>query len=245
MQRYITASFVLASLVSTSLQAATQDILCRVASVNEANNPWEEGLGIFGSPNTDSDSQEVHIKLKDGKPVRISVGQPSWTAGRNATLTTESLADRTLYKATDSAGEELVIGIFSETQRGYVLFKESSADALQKTATFDCSSTDVVLNSNPGETNVQKLTKSQMNALPEAVKQHMAEIDFVDGLNDRGYRLELLNTYKVTNRDGSLAGFIAVGHLSHVDSDDVEALVVYDRNGLRLYGPEIVSGDDE
>ncbi len=118
------------------------DLSCRVTYVNEKlnNHVFEEGLGVWGDPDVDDDSEKVWITLKEYER-SVYVGQKSFDTERgdrivggnrrkgNSTLTI-------LVEPQDgSFSLRLVVSL---KKVGRVLYREEGEKRYQLLARFDC-----------------------------------------------------------------------------------------------------------
>lgn len=234
----LTVLFLAPPLSAASLaMPAPHGVNCRVVSVDPDLSVWEEGLGQYGDPNVDGDSQNVYFSMKNGKIDYIRVGQMTWDSD-SAKITVKPLIAEMgttyLYTVTEG-GEFLQLKVFP-SQRGVVLHRPEPGAKLGAVATFDCSSVEEMETARPESRNARVMTSAQFAKLPKDVRDNMAKVEMAVEMGDGYYDLEKSKTYAVysTANPQELIGYIEWGHFEYTEGDDVEAFVRFDRNGLRL-----------
>lgn len=206
---------------------------CRVVTVVEANNPWEEGLGVFGDPEVDSDSQDVSFTWKGKKLQSISVGQMTWIPGTE-TITIDTEGTTSTYQIDYSKSSSVLLKVYS-SQRGLILQRGRIKDKWKTVGTFDCSPIDKVETASIGDANVKALKGQEIKKLPRLVQDNFGKVDLPFELGDGYYDLKVSRYYSVTEDSGDVFGYLLWARLSYTeDKDYVEVLVRFDRNGLRL-----------
>lgn len=204
---------------------------CRVANVSYGL--WEEGLGVFGTPDTDDDSETVSFNWKNKKITDVSVGQMSWNTKEHS-ITAKSSARNTAYSITTD-DEAISVKVFA-SERGVVLIKESEETPWREVATFDCSSTKVVDAASTDDANVTELNKTQLKSLPKGVLDNLNAVDIPFEMGDGYYSIKQKKYYAVRKSKTSkeVVGYLIWVELSYTEGDDTEAIVRFDRNGLRV-----------
>jgi hypothetical protein len=212
--------------------AGASELKCRVVSVNESQNVWEEGFGTYGDPSVDSDSQEVTIESSGTTVNEVTVGQMRWQKSDGDKLSMTKANDKTniTIRPKDSA-ETIVITVYA-SQRGVVL-RADGTEGLGRVASIDCSSLKALETAYPGKRFVTQLSDRAFQALPKTIRTEMGKTDIPFELGDGYYDLKSLVVYVVKDRAGETVGYLKAAHLSYTEGDDVDVLVRFDRNGLR------------
>lgn len=210
---------------------ATHAESCRVVTVNEATNIWEEGLGVYGDPEVDSDSQRVELTAVGSRIQEIRIGQMSWSRDE-AVLRRSTSQGRTTWEAQPEGTDQNIRIIIYPSQRGIILLADGGSTH-QRVATIDCLSIAELETSHIGFDNVTRLTNGERQALPARVRAEMAKTDIPFELGDGYYDLQWTRLYRVKNRNGVVVGYIEHAYLTYTEGEDVEVYVRYDRNGLR------------
>ncbi len=233
---------ILATLLALSAQmsyAAYEKIYdCRNETIYAAGDFMEEGLGVYGELDVDSDSQEVTVSRDDGK-LHIGVGQMTYGLheDRNEEITYKRVGTVDTYKVKWPGTYELLLK-FYQTGRGIVLYREQSADAWDEMVAFDCSPVKFLESAAIGETSVRKLSQSKFMRLPEKVRDRLNAVDMAFELGDGYYDVKDSQIYEVVKKEGRkyvLQGYILWSKLSYTeDPEFVEAEQKLDRNGLRI-----------
>ncbi len=227
---------ILGAVALGSNAAFAAELTCRVVTVNESANVWEEGLGVYGSIDADDDSETVFIKTIRRQPTSISIGQMRFHSGNTKLLTHKSDEATTSYFIQVS-DENIQVKIYTASERGVILRKEIGDARFKQVATIDCSSIEQLETVVAGSSNLVRMTASEVKSLPKAVKAAMSQTDIAFEIGDGYYDLYELHTYKLLDqRSGDVAGYFEHGFLHYTEGEDVEAFVKYDRNGLR-HGP--------
>jgi len=216
-------------LISWTQLTATES--CRVVTVNESANIWEEGLGTYGDPEVDSDSQTVVLDATGNRVNEIAVGQMSWMAD-DAVLRKSTVQGKATWEAQPEGTDQKIRVIVYSSMRGIVLLADGNS-SFARVATIDCSSLQTLENAALVHDNVIRLSQVERRALPAAVRAEMSKTDIPFELGDGYYDLKWSRLYRVVEQDGSTAGYMEEAHLTYTEGDDVDVIVRYDRNGLR------------
>jgi len=222
--------FVLMVVFESSMAlAVTHGNDCRVVTVDQEVNPWEEGLGVFGDPESDSDSQNVNFNYGGS----IRVGQRSWKKNK---LTIKESDSATEYLIPEESGESVLLRIYP-SERGVILYKERSSSSWQTVGTFDCASVVEVEKAVLDSGNIKVLSPVQFKKLPKLVRENLDSVDLAFELGDGYYDLNESKTYEVTSTKGAktVVGYLLWGSLHYSeDNEDIQAILRFDRNGLRI-----------
>lgn len=216
------------TLVSITAFAKTTSKLCRISEVTF--NPWEEGLGVYGLTETDSDSGGVDFDFEDGSIESIKVGQMRFSSPS----TSKGDDGATVYKG--KRENETVEVTLYPSERGTVRYSRPGKP-MRPMAKFDCSSVKEVESASIGDSNVKRLTKSESNALDGKVKKNLDAIDEAMELGDGYYDLVAESLYEVRSKKAKkpVVGYIRWSKLYYTeDKDHVTVTTKFDRNGLRL-----------
>ncbi|MCX6116229.1 MAG: hypothetical protein NT027_01705 [Proteobacteria bacterium] len=231
--------------VESSLFAGTNpDLSCRVVRVETPANWMEEGLGTYGDPESDSDSQEFQVFKKDGRIEEIKLGQNRYSHQNGDVIAGLGLRGDDLFKI-DIADSDIRLTVrIYPSDRGVVLTSEGSSDS-EIMATIDCSSVAELEAADPFSeqaTNLKKLSQRDISKLPKRVLDQKSKTDVAVELGDGYYGVKSVVTFQVFDSDAmtEVLGYIDVYSLSYSEGDDVTALVRFDRNGLRHGELEII-----
>ncbi len=223
------------SIHSTSFAATTPEISCRVVKVIEDQNWMEEGLGTYGDPSSDSDSQKFEVFTKNGRLADIQLGQSSFEPSNGDVLLRTTEGNNKVFKINPADTDIELKVILYPSERGVVLTAEGGKE-LAIMATLDCSSLKVLESTDPLlESNAKKMTAKQIAALPKSITDHMSKVDVPSELGDGYYDVKSVKTFRIFDtKDTSLVvGYIDFYWLSYTEGEDITALVRFDRNGLR------------
>ena len=207
---------------------------CRVVSVNDSKNPWEEGLGVFGDPDADSDSQNVGFWWKGKKLESVSVGQMSWTPNTQVVTITDD-GKSTQYQIDYSKSASVLLKVY-RSEMGVILHRPHFKNKWTMVGTFDCSSVKEVEAASKADKNVRALKSSEVKKLPKTTRDNLNRVDLPFELGDGYYDLKFSRYYVVNSKDGQdILGYLLWARLHYTeDNEDIEVLVRFDRNGLRL-----------
>jgi len=213
--------------------AAREHLNCRVDEV--LNDNFEEGLGEFGSPDVDDDSEELVVASKNGKIEYIRIGQVHSYATDGIITDKMNGTTRVIDATENDKSLRLQVRLFP-SQRGIVLFTESGSTQLEKLATVDCMSVGNVEKANETLSNVKKLSYAIIQKLDKKILNRIESVDIPFELGDGYYDQKAWYLYAVMNPDNlnELQGYIVRAELNYTEGDPVEAYVRFDRNGLRL-----------
>ncbi len=221
-------------LMATSAWAKVTEKNCRIYDVNDKNNVWEEGVGEFGDPNSDSDSQTVELWTSGRRTIHVGVGQMSWDEVRASIKTdTKPNKDKIILVKPNGSKVNIQIKLYP-SERGSVYFLRKPTEKFLFVAKFDCSSTDEAVKANIDTALVKELTTKEYKALPKVVRDRLDSFDIAFAMGDGYYDVIDSKYYRVVNKKGELIGYKLWANMSYTEGDDTEATVTYDRNGLPL-----------
>ncbi len=210
---------------------------CRVSSVNESANPWEEGLGVFGDPDVDGDSQAVSFEGTRANVAAIGVGQMHWIIDTDDTIEVTVEKNVTKYLLGNVDSKSAVLLKVYPSERGIILYREKQSAKWQTIGTFDCSSVSEVEKASIRSSNVTKLGTAQVKKLPKSLRSNIDKVDLAVELGDGYYDLKASQLYAVNAKKDAtqIVGYLLWAKLTYTeDNEDVVVLVRFDRNGLRL-----------
>jgi len=223
--------FLIALSVFLTVPSIAADKDCRVVST-ESENPFEEGLGVYGDPDSDDDSETVTLP-ETGKAESLSIGQMSWRT-KNGDKISRKVTPRgaTVYKVIPKGSDDYYAVITYKSERGVLLLNEGGKDVAF--GTIDCSSLADVKAASIGAPGTKALTAAQRKALPKGVTANIDKLDLPLEMGDGYYDLKVTRLYEV-RKEGNVVGYLLWAKLHYSeDNEDVEALVRFDRNGLRF-----------
>lgn len=231
---------VIFSLLSISTIASASDKLettCRVVTVNESKNWLEEGLGVYGDPEVDSDSQEFDVYVQGGRLTSVKLGQMRFSSEKGDVLSrTLQGKNKSIKIDVGDSDTELRVVIYP-SERAVVLTAEGG-EKLAVMATLDCSSVKDLTSTDPTSRakNVKKLTSQDLAKLPQSVKEQISKTDVPFELGDGYYGVKSYKAYKIFDKKSNEqhVGYVYLYKLSYTEGDDVNAVVRFDRNGLRV-----------
>lgn len=210
---------------------AANNLHCRVISVVESENIWEEGLGKYGDASVDDDSETVVLPVK-GKVSSIHVGQKWWSQGKDGAVLSRKIHNgETTFNVTVDGQPEAQLKLY-DSELGLLLLKKDSKWV--KVATFDCSSVEDLLNVSITDERAHLMSKTALSKMNKEVLNNIQEVEFSVELGDGYYSPTEIRLYEVISEEGVLMGYIAWEHLNFTEGDPVTAWLYFDRNGLRL-----------
>jgi hypothetical protein len=212
-------------------------ISCRVESVSKLNDHvFEEGLGEYGNPSSDSDSEQIIIPSPlVAISTSVQVGQMSFreTDGHSLKVRVTNSSEIVDVKVKDGS-YRLQIRYSRGSERGVVLYA-SGASKFQELATFDCSSVSLVESTEINNRNATRLSFEGTRRLAKKLRDRLDAVDFAVELGDGKYDLKEQRTYQVRDAGLQVVGYIVWARLHYTeDNEDIAAQVRFDRNGLRL-----------
>ena len=204
---------------------------CRVVR-SEDNNPFEEGLGVYGDPDVDDDSEIVSLP-ETGKIVSLSIGQMTWRTKDGDKITRQETPRKAvIYKVVPHKGKGYYAVVTYPSERGVLLRNEEGEDSVF--GHIDCSSVDEVKAASIGSPGTKALTAAQRKALAKEVTTNIDKLDLPFELGDGYYDLKATRLYEV-RKESKVVGFILWAKLYYTeDKDNVEVTTRFDRNGLWL-----------
>lgn len=214
------------------LASAELEERCRVVSLNEEVNPWEEGFVVFGEG--DSDAGEVIFRSTGNKLNAIKIGQMVFSKKFGAKILVTLAEKETKYKISDE-NQDILIRVYSDSSRGIVLRKEAGESTYSQLAKIDCLNVDHVETADRELENVSLMNSQELRALPAEVQANFSKVDIAYELGDGYYSVKKVTVFKVMDRNTNVVlGYHHYAICSYTEGDDVEALVRFDRNGLRI-----------
>jgi len=219
--------FIFSMLFAADAFAAGRELTCRNTWVL-FNNPFEEGLGVYGMYDVDEDSQTTELRVVGNKFYSLSVGQMSWGAQAANMKVTDK--DTTVYASSSSFR---LMARFYKSQRGVVIIKANGAKKWTPIATFDCSSVAAVYRAEIGHPNVKRIDERR---LPKKVLTNIYDVDVGFEMGDGYYDVIANRFYAVTDQRGAVNGYIGWYKLSYTEDPEYpEVHVKFDRNGVRIF----------
>lgn len=218
-------------------------LTCRVASIIEQNNPWEKGLGVYGSWAADDDSESVVITSGGAVPLSVQVGQMHWIEGDdNVLIKTKLLPNQRgeTYEIRRPFDAQLIQVNVYASERGVVLVKPDRT--WLTVATFDCHSTKAVETAKFVDGQVAGAALVSREELPAIVRKNIVSTNFPEELGIGLWRVEAERIYRVVDEAAHTEGYVAWEKIRHTNGDGQsdEIILRFDRNGLRLKSPDIV-----
>lgn len=186
-------------------------------------------------PAADSDSQELSFRNENGKITSLSVGQMMIFDGEDGVITQKLEGSTKIITAKDSSRRlTLQLRLF-ESQRGLVLFAETSGN-LKKLATVDCLSLSDLESSNDSSPNVFRVGFAETKRMDQKVFKRIESVDIAFEMGDGYYDQKSWNLFRVMNpkKGTELLGYLVKADFSFTEGDDVEVSIYFDRNGLRV-----------
>ncbi len=207
---------------------------CRVVSVVEEQNFAEEGLGVYGRPNIDTDAQTIGWNIIRGKLISFRIGHMRYATDKGDKLQVSTDGEITTYAAVRD-GFKIKIRHYLSSERGVVLIQEDG-DASSKLLTFDCSDAELAKTIKYNDARVKKIKGS---SIPAIVRKEMANSELTVEMGDGYYSLIKEVYYKIVS-EGQVVGYLLEATLQSTEFDTPEVVTArFDRNGLRLNYDEL------